>query len=116
VQRKEITEVRTENSWLWCLYTTRQQGNAVAVHCIKEGKDLRTVVEKSWKSSAGLNCSPQNMVARATMAAYKHICRVQAGSAASRAEKRLLCIFTAFYLLFGYSTAEWYNHLPMDNR
>lgn len=102
---KEITEVRTENGWLRSPCTARQQGNAVAVHRIREGRGLGTAVENSWKSSAALNCSHQNMVPGAAMAADTHIHGVQAGSAASWAENSLLHIFSAFYLPFGYPIA-----------
>lgn len=95
-ETKEITEVGAENAWLQSPCTARQ-GNARAMHCIREGRDVGTAVENSWKSAAAPNCSQQNVVPGAAVAADTSVCRVQAGSAASWAENSLLCNFSVFY-------------------
>lgn len=67
---------------------------------------MGTAVENSWKSLAAPDCSHQNMVPGAAMAADTSVCGVQAGSAASWAENSLLRTFSAFYLLLRYPIAE----------
>lgn len=104
-ETKEITEVGAENAWLQSPCTARQ-GNARAMHCIREGRDVGTAVENSWKSAAAPNCSQQNMVPGVAVAADTSVCRVQAGSAASWAESSLLCNFSVFYLPLRYPKAE----------